>query len=90
VVHRACAEGWGGNLTVRIITTDPADTFEDIVAEFEPFGVRGESMERPRLLALDLRSDSDLAGVKACLAAGTASGRWHVEESDITEEWVSL
>jgi hypothetical protein len=80
----------GGSLTVRIITTDPADPLEDIVAEFEPHGVSGESMERPRLLALDLPPGSDLASAKARLAAGVASGRWHVEESDISDEWAAL
>lgn len=80
----------GGSLTIRIITTDPADCMEDVVAEFEAHGVSGESMERPRLLALDLPPGSDLASAKARLAAGVASGRWHVEESDISEEWAAL
>jgi hypothetical protein len=80
----------GGSLTVRIITTNPADPLEDVVAEFEPHGVSGESMERPRLLALDLPPGSDLASTKALLAAGVESGRWHVEESDISEEWAAL
>ena len=80
----------GGSLTVRIITTDPADPLEHVVAELKPHGVSGESMERPRLLALDLPPGSDLASAKALLAAGVVSGRWHVEESDISEEWAAL
>jgi hypothetical protein len=80
----------GGSLTVRIITTDRAEPIEDVVAEFEPFGVSGEGMERPGLLALDLPPGSDLASAKMLLATGVASGRWHVEESDITEEWATL
>ncbi|GAB2978013.1 DUF4265 domain-containing protein [Frigoribacterium salinisoli] len=80
----------GGNLTVRIITTDPADPNQDVVAEFEPLGVSGESMERPRLLALDLPPGSDLTSAKTLLAAGVTSGRWHIEESDISEEWAAL
>ncbi|GAB2971880.1 DUF4265 domain-containing protein [Frigoribacterium salinisoli] len=79
-----------GSLTVRIITTDPADPLEHVVAEFEPHGVSGESMERPRLLALDLPPGSDLASAKTLLAAGVASGRWHVEESDVSKEWAAL
>jgi len=80
----------GGSLTVRIITTDPADPMEDVMAKFEPHGVSGESMQRPRLLALDLPPGSDIASAKVLLAAGVASGRWHVEESDISEEWAAL
>jgi len=80
----------GGHLTVRIIITDPVDPIEDVVAEFEPHGVSGESMERPRLLALDLPPGSDLTSAKTLLAAGVTSGRWHIEESDISEEWAAL
>ena len=80
----------GGSLTVRIITTNPADPMEDVVAEFASHWVSGERIERPRLLALDLPPGSDLASVKTLLAAGVASGRWHVEESDISEEWATL
>lgn len=58
-----------------------------LVNAFQEFGVDGESIERPGMVALDVPPTADLAKVQRLLDHGVAEESWDMEEGCITAQW---
>ncbi|MGP3917313.1 DUF4265 domain-containing protein [Nonomuraea sp. 10N515B] len=93
-LHWACERvEASGNCAVRVLPVLDGPLGRSAQAVHEQlarFGLSGESFgsELP-LVAFTVPADADLGQIKALLTRGRREGRWHFEESCITDAWRS-